>query len=153
MTKLLPPWWLCKEPIETRFPLHVAKLHTRNEQSESPSSHMFLCVRKEESLSLLWGVTESLCQEHLFFIYLLWETRFCWLLSITKWRPFKNSCGQLENLPQKQVVFAIHHHSTGVWNHWEYIWGGKKTRKGHSNFSLSFKFALNSVLSDLKQKC
>lgn len=91
--------------------------------------NMHICVRKEESLGLLRGVTEILYLGCSLFIYLLWETGFCRLLSITKWRPFENSRGQLENFPQKHVVSAINHHSTGVRNHWKNIWGGKRQEK------------------------
>lgn len=92
-------------------------------------ANMHLCVRKEESLGLLRGMIEILCLGCSLFIYLLRETGFCWLLSITKWRPFEDSRGQLENLPQKHVISAINHHSTGIGNHWENIWGGKDKKR------------------------
>ena len=107
----------------------ISKVNLPSTQPCVSRANMQICVRKEASLGLLRGVIEILCLGCSLFIYLLWETGFCWLLSITKWRPFENSRRQLENLPQKHVVSAINHHSTGVGNHWENIWGGKRQEK------------------------
>lgn len=83
--------------------------------------------------------------------YLLGETGSGWLLCITKWRTFKNSCGKFENFPKELVVSSINHHPTGVRDHWENIWWEEKN-EGVYHINI-WSVRSTSLIQIMQDKC